>query len=61
MTTAEPDHEFEELEPDSSIPPRPEEEVADAALATAADQEAATVNDNYEGPPAQGYGAPDSQ
>jgi hypothetical protein len=25
-----PDHEFEELEDDSRIPPRPEEEVADA-------------------------------
>ena len=25
-----PDHEFEELEVDSSVPPRPEEEIADA-------------------------------
>jgi len=26
-----PDHELEELEVDSSVPPRPEEEIADAA------------------------------
>lgn len=29
--TEVPDHELEELETDSSVPPRPEEEVADAA------------------------------
>lgn len=32
-----PDHELEELEDDSSVPPRPEEEVADSARYDRAD------------------------
>lgn len=37
-----PDHEFEELEDDSRIPPRPEEDVADAEREGVDAEDAAT-------------------
>ena len=33
--TEQPDHEFEVLEVDQDVPPRPEEEIADASSGTA--------------------------
>jgi hypothetical protein len=66
-------HEPDELEPDPSVPPRPEEEVADAARETRADSGADAGTDagadpaaepvaggDDDGPPAQGEGRPDS-
>jgi hypothetical protein len=51
-------HEPDELEPDPSVPPRPEEEVADAGREDpAADPVAGGDSDD---PPAQGEGRPDS-
>jgi hypothetical protein len=51
-------HEPDELEPDPTVPPRPEEEVADAARQEpAADPVAGGDSDE---PPAQGEGSPDS-
>lgn len=61
-----PDHELEELEADSSVPPRPEEEVADAERASSPAGEtpdprvepaSGGVDDST---PAQGEGSPDS-
>ncbi len=56
--TKTPDHEFEELETDSSVPPRPEEDIADAGQP---DRREPAEHRNYDGPPAQGYGSQDSQ
>jgi hypothetical protein len=51
-------HEPDELEPDPSVPPRPEEEVADAGREDpAVDPVAGGDSDD---PPAQGEGRPDS-
>ena len=40
--TEQPDHELEVLEDDETIPPRPEEEIADAARIDATPAEAAS-------------------
>jgi hypothetical protein len=65
-------HEPDELEPDPSVPPRPEEAVADAARqepargrAAAAETAERPVDEpvaggDAEGPPAQGEGSADS-
>jgi hypothetical protein len=52
-------HEPDELEPDPSVPPRPEEEVADAARQDPA-RTAPVAGGDDDGPPAQGEGRPDS-
>lgn len=55
MTTSpsQPDSPIEEVRPDPDVPPRPEEEVADAARQPAA-------GGDLGGEPAQGEGAADS-
>ncbi len=53
-----PDHEFEELEIDSSVPPRPEEDIADAG---SSDRQEAADPQSDDSPPVQGYGSADSQ
>ena len=59
--TERPDHELEALEPDPTVPPRPEEEVADAARAEPENPVAQpAAGGTSPGAPAQGMGAPDS-
>jgi hypothetical protein len=58
-------HEPDELEPDPSVPPRPEEEVADAGRQDPAADPVGGDSDPVAGgqsddPPAQGEGRPDS-
>jgi hypothetical protein len=51
-------HEPDELEPDPNVPPRPEEEVADA-VRQGPDGDPVAGGDS-DAPPAQGEGRPDS-
>lgn len=62
----QPDHQLEELRTDSSVPPRPEEEVADAGRAEPPAGEAPrpstapAAGGADDRAPAQGEGSPDS-
>ncbi|MFP5347098.1 MAG: hypothetical protein ACLGIA_08725 [Actinomycetes bacterium] len=47
--SSQPDHEFEELEDDTRVPPRPEEVVADAGRDDPRSDDAGTVRDGNDG------------